>query len=240
MRSLDDLDHSTPTRPAEEAPVTIELDQLDPTRPSRRPKRTWWLAAAAAVVVALGAIATAFIVDDDGPGTAATDTAQRSVRPANELSFDVLWPDLTVAAGRDLCVDAEQTYMSASRGECVATWSGEAVVTGDVGGTALWVMHAGTGRSDDDDATMTLVRGFSATYVVQATIDGCGSGEFMMTDSLGFVGWEAGGFVGAWEIVPGSGRDGLAGISGSGQVVAQASDGNGPAAARTHEGTVSC
>ncbi|MCU0259506.1 MAG: DUF3224 domain-containing protein, partial [Ilumatobacteraceae bacterium] len=156
-------------------------------------------------------------------------------------TFEVQWPDLGEMT--QACVEAQEVYLSAMSGRCFRQFLGEATFTGDIEGSALWSMMANTGTSSDGDLSVDDVAGFGATYIVEAEVPGCGSGEFMITSTLTFRGWENGQFVGDWQIVPDSGREELATISGSGVVLPRQDDpdvvdyANQP---RVHTGTISC
>jgi hypothetical protein len=215
--------------PEEEITVTIELDE--PATGQRPPSRRWLGLAAAAAAVAVVAGGVVMASRDDG----STEPVAASTSDAGEVTFEVQWPDLGEMSKS--CVETRELYLSADSGNCFREFLGEAALTGDIQGSALWSMMANVGTTSDGDLSVEDVAGFGVTYIVDADVAGCGSGEFMITSTLTFRGWENGQFVGDWRIVPDSGREDLAAISGSGEVLPQDGDVN---QTRVHTGTISC
>jgi hypothetical protein len=158
--------------------------------------------------------------------------------PPRTVTFDAQWPPLGGLESKE-CITTSVTYESAVDGRCWRTFSGEATLTGDLEGTALWAMDANLGTPGDaNDSTVEIPAVFNGTYLVRAAIPGCGTGEFMIAESLRFVGWASGQFIGTWQIMPASGRGDLTSISGSGTLAPATTD--DPDAIRVHTGTITC
>lgn len=200
-------------------------------RRSRPPVR--WLSAAAVTILVLGAVGLLLARRDAStpPGVAGVPIP---------VTFDVQWPALGGLETKD-CIATTVTYEWAQDGSCWRTFVGEVTLSGDIIGAGLWAMHANLGVAGDErDSRVEVPSAFNGTYLVRADVDGCGSGEFMISEPLTFVGWASGQFTGTWQVVPGSGRGELASITGSGLVVGSPVDETDPDAPRTHVGTVSC
>ena len=80
-------------------------------------------------------------------------------------------------------------------------------------------------------------------YNIKATVAGCGTGEFMLMEMMQFKSGAnrdrpSGTYLGTWQIVPDSGRDALASISGSG--TSRGVFGTAQADGRTFTGTIAC
>ena len=194
--------------------MTIQLDRptIDPSRP-RTNGRARWLAAAAAGVLVAGAIAL-FASRRGEPSPA-------SVPVPIEVQFETQWPGLGGLESKE-CIATAVNYESADNGGgCLRKFVGEAQLSGDITGTALWAMIANVGvAADANDSAVEIPAAFNGTYLVRGDVAGCGSGEFMIAEQLEFVGWASGQFIGSWQILPGSGRLDLAEIAGSGTVLA--------------------
>ncbi len=188
----------------------VMLDLAPSPQPVRRDRRTFMVAAIAAC---LAAIALAGIL------VARHDDARHSNAPkAIDVTFHLAWPDLQ-GLEQPRCLAPIEPFDSAVQHRCFRTFYGLASASGDVSGTALWTMVGSEGKAaTPDDATVEIPAAFNGTYIVQATIPGCGRGEFMIAEQLRFDGWEAGAFSGTWQIIPGSGRGELAEVSGGGTV----------------------
>ena len=188
-------------------------------------------ASVAAIAVAAGVLALQLDSDSDAPPVAAP-AAQRVI------AFEIEWPDLRNVEGVN-CVDSEITYFSATNGRCFREFAGEVAITGDIDGTGLWVMLGNLGEAANaDDTAVNVPAAFTATYIVKATVAGCGQGEFMVSEQLRFDGWESGAFSGSWQVVPGSCSQDLSDISGGGLVPGDFPDRDTSQATRT--GQVSC
>jgi len=216
---------------SERSRVMIDLaTQRSSVRTWNRP-RMLVAASVAAIAVAAGVVALQLDRDSDAPPVAAP-AAQHAI------AFEIEWPDLRSVEGVN-CVESETTYFSATDGRCFREFVGEVPMTGDVDGTGLWAMLGNLGEAANaDDTSVNVPSAFTATYIVKATVAGCGQGEFMVSEQLRFDGWESGAFSGTWEIVPGSGRQDLSDISGGGLVPGDFPARNTSQATRT--GQVSC
>jgi hypothetical protein len=134
------------------------------------------------------------------------------------VDFDVSWPDLADLETVN-CVESRTSYLSAKGLRCFREFTGPNELTGDIEGTALWTMLGNLGSSADaEDSAVLIPATFNGTYIVKATIEGCGTGEFMIVEQLRFDGWASGAFSGTWQVLPGSGRDDLANLAGGGTV----------------------
>jgi Protein of unknown function (DUF3224) len=184
--------------------MVIELDE--PVQETK-PRAARWLAVAAVALLAVGA-GGVIVSQRDDAGTAGAP---------HEVNFEVQWPSLR-ATGTNRCNGTTQ-FESVGSGTCLRAWSGEAEFRGDIDGTSLWDMVANYGEEPGPDgAPVDTPATFSATYLVAGTVEGCGSGEFMMAEVTRFVGWSSGQFPGTWQVLPGSGRGDLLGLSGSGEI----------------------
>jgi hypothetical protein len=184
-----------------------------PKRSGRRPRRRARLSAVATIAVVV--VAGAAVVACDGQDTPSAEAAGGSL---DEVGFDLHWPDLQGLEG-SACIDAAVLYTAAQHGDCFRQLTGEVELAGDVAGTGLWMMLGNVGRAADaEDSAVDVPATFTSTYLIRATVEGCGMGEFMIAEQLRFDGWESGAFSGTWQIVPGSGRGDLSTISGSGEV----------------------
>ena len=137
----------------------------------------------------------------------------------HDVTFEVQWPDL----GRSMAFRCNGTtnYAStqAQTQRCLRGWGGEAQLTGDVDGVAMWDMVANAGdEGRQGEPEVDTPATFNATYLVKGDVAGCGTGEFMIAEVTRFLGWDLGQFVGTWQVMPGSGRGELVGLSGSGEV----------------------
>lgn len=217
---------SARVRPTREGDMmTIQLDPPIQSAPPRRPR---WLAAAAAVILLLGAAAIVVMRTDGGAPADATD-----------VTFEVQWPGLADSQN-PRCVETATVYESARSTHCLRGYSGEARLTGGVDGVALFDMAANQGAEPSAGEIPADLATFNATYLVKGTVAGCGTGEFMIAEVLRFLGWENGQFDGTWQVMRGSGRGELAGISGSGIVDPSPLGAGTDEDPRTHSGTIDC
>ena len=132
--------------------------------------------------------------------------------PNVDVQFEAQWPPLSGLESNE-CVNAGVDYESANNGGCLRMFAGEAELSGDITGTALWTMVANNGvAADANDSAVERPAAFNRTYLVQGNVAGCGAGDFMIDQQLRFVPWASGQFVGTWQVLPGSGRGGLAPI----------------------------
>jgi len=190
---------------------TLMLDIAPPQTTAASPRHRRLLIATSVAAVSVAAVVLAFQFGRKSDSPAA-------VPPPRQVSFDVAWPDLRELESVQ-CVETRTSYFSANNLRCFRRWTGEAELTGDIQGTALWTMLGNNGEpADADDSAVLIPATFSSSYIVKATIDGCGSGEFMVVEHLRFDGWESGAFSGTWQVLPGSGRRELADIAGAGIV----------------------
>jgi hypothetical protein len=190
--------------------MTLEtLTEDPPELQSRRSRFAAIVGIAAAVAIG------AFLVVRSGNDGPAPDNVTSS--SLHDVSFELTWPDLQGLESPD-CLETDTTYAWARDDRCFRRFSGETTLTGDVSGTALWMMLGNVGEgADAQDSAVKIPSTFTGTYLVRATVDGCGTGEFMITEQLRFDGWESGAFSGTWHVVPGSGRGDLSTIEGSGE-----------------------
>ncbi|HUV18699.1 MAG TPA: DUF3224 domain-containing protein [Ilumatobacteraceae bacterium] len=211
--------------------TTLEQNPDTDTRTARR----WWLAAAG-VLILVGGIFALNVTRDDSTPLAESPSDDISPAAGTAVNFDTQWPSLGASKSQS-CIETSTVYEWAEgAGRCIRTFEGEATLTGDITGTALWAMLANQGTAaDENDARADITATFNGTYLVKAEVAGCGSGEFMIAEQLRFLGWESGQFAGTWQIVPGSGRGELSSITGSGTMPAADTD-----TTRAHTGTISC
>lgn len=213
---------STRTDTPEEPIMTIDLD-TPPT--THRRGNAWKLfaltAAAAALIVAL----TAILVRRDED-----DTASAGGTP---VSFIVHWAYSEV---NGTCVLGSST-------KCLNHFDipAEARFDGDVDGSGFQAIY----WNDPVDYPGRAVDHLEhiGTYRVQATVKGCGTGDFMLVELMQFVSGserdrDTGTYKGTWQIVDGSGRDELSTIAGSG--TSNGIFGTAGDVGRTFTGTVSC
>lgn len=205
----------------------MTVDRLE--APTRRNPR---LAIAAAALVALGLAGAAVAL------TSVDDPVETTADRGRVVAFDITWPDLDgLETAR--CLETDVIYDWAPDGHCVRRFEGEVQLDGDLAGTALWTMEGNLGlQADPEDSAVLVPATFNATYLVRATVEGCGTGEFMIAEQLRFDGFESGGFSGTWQVLPGSGRDDLASIAGGGAVPGDAAGAATTQATRT--GRISC
>ena len=72
-------------------------------------------------------------------------------------------------------------------GDCWRGWTGEATLTGDIEGTAIFDMAANLEYDPAPGEVGTNLATFNATYLVHGSVTGCGTGEFMIVQILQFV-----------------------------------------------------
>lgn len=209
--------HSSP----QEATVTLQLD--DPiTTERRRPTWQWPAVAAAAVllIVALVAVLTRNSDDDDTPPAAGTP-----------VTFTVTWEYSDV---RSECTPSN---------ECLNHFDIPATTTfsGDVKGQGLQALY----WNDPVDYPGKAVDHLEhvGTYQLDATVAGCGSGQFVLVEFMQFVSGpdrdrDSGTYIGTWQIVPNSGRGALSTIAGSG--TSTGNFGTAPQKGRAFAGNVTC
>ena len=211
---------ATPRRDLDEEhimTITLDPDVAQPAPPRRRA----WLTLAAAAAALLLVIAGIWAVgrkDSTPTGT-------------HDVSFTVVW-----GGGQH----AYRCPADASSPMCAWTLAVPATAkfTGDIDGNAYQTVVWGNG----DDFADRAVRHEEqvATYVFGGTVAGCGTGEFVMIETVQILSgpdrdYSKATAIGTWEIVPDSGRNGLRTISGSGT-----SSGVYPDLDRTASGTVTC
>lgn len=186
--------------------------------PQRR--RTWLIVAAAAAAVLL-MVAGVWAVGRGDAEPAGT----------RDVSFTVEW------AGGD---NQHPCPTDVSGPICAWTLPGPASAkfTGDLDGTAYQSVVWGNSDRFADRAVLHEEK--VATYVFGGTVAGCGTGQFVMIETVQIVSgpdedYSTGTATGTWEIVPDSGRGDLRNISGSGT-----SSGLAPDYGRSASGTVTC
>ena len=205
----DSSDSNNAQTPIGDDIVTLDLLTERPHQPRHRRSRFVAVTAVAAAV-AVGALIFTRVRDDGSPNVTSTSV--------HEVAFDLAWPDLPGLESPD-CIESAVTYAWAQNGHCFRRFTGTVALTGDVSGTALWMMLGNFGlAATAQDSAVKIPAAFTGTYLVKATVEGCGTGEFMISEQLRFDGWESGAFSGTWQVVPGSGRGELSKISGGGQV----------------------
>jgi hypothetical protein len=183
----------------EEHIMTITTDP-QVTAPTRRPRRSWMLASTAAAMALI--VAAVWVVARDDGSAAST----------HDVAFTVVWNVRTTVT--DCPTDITDP-------PCAFRYEGSATskFTGDVDGRAyqsiVWP------NSDDFAGRAVRHEEKAATYLFSGTVAGCGTGMFLMVQTVQSVSgpdrdFGTGTSTGAWQIVPNSGRDGLSTISGSG------------------------
>lgn len=220
LSSTTPYDH-TPSE--EDQLMTLELDS-DTTASDRRPKTAWkWLALTAAAIALLAAIA--LIIPDRGSDQPAVDGGV-------PVTFVVRWA----------YSDVTQTCAGSSA-NCLNHFDipASADFTGDVVGDGFQAVYWNAPIDFPDRSVDHLEH--IGTYLVTATISGCGTGQFMLVELMQFVSGadrdrDTGTYKGTWQIVDGSGRDELSNISGSG--TSDGVFGTASEVGRTFTGTLGC
>jgi hypothetical protein len=218
------MGHRTYTLPITEPEETFVIVEPRTVLPSRRRR---WMAPAAAAIIALGAVGVIAWARRDEPTV---------VEPADAVpvSFTIHWAYSDVQ--RDCPTDVSATM-------CMNHFDfpTSSQLKGDVAGYGyqgvFWNAPA-----DYSGQTVDHLEHVGA-YNIKATIAGCGTGEFMLMEMMQFKsGAEhdrpSGTYIGTWEIVPESGRDGLVSITGSG--TSHGVFGTAQADGRTFTGTIAC
>lgn len=211
---------TTPPDTEAEHLMTITLEPpVDSPTPNRRAWRAALAVAAAAILILVGVWAVGRS-DDTPAGT-------------HDVSFTVTWHEGTTI--RD-CPSDVSSPICAFRydGSATAKFSGD--IDGNAYQSVVWPF------SDDFADRAVRHEEKAATYVFGGSVAGCGTGEFLMVETLQSVSgadrdFSKGTTTGAWTIVPDSGRNGLRSISGSGTSTSQPVDFSRD---RTFTGTVTC
>jgi hypothetical protein len=211
---------ATPRRDLDEEHImTITLDP-DVDRPATHRRHPWLTIAAAAAVLVLVVLGVwAVGRNDNGPaGT-------------HDVSFTVLWAR---SINENECPSDIGSPMCAWKLHSPAT----AKFTGDISGNAYQSVVWGNSDGFPDRAVQHEEK--AATYVFGGTVAGCGTGEFLMIETVQIASgpdrdYSKGTAIGTWQIVPDSGRGDLRGISGNGS-----SSGLAPDYDRSASGTVTC
>ena len=215
LRAIGDSTTSTTTpdgvrrRHLDEEHLMTVIDTESFDEQTGRRHRGWMpaLAAAAAVVLVIAGVWVMRRADDQA-------TAGRDV------AFTVRWA--SAAQFNDCPTDVEVPV-------CAGTLPrpATATFTGDIAGNAYQSVVAG----DSDDFADRAVRHEDkvATYVVDGTVSGCGTGQFVLVETLQVVSgpdrdYSTGTFGGTWFIVADSGRGDLRDIAGSGTSSGPASE----------------
>jgi hypothetical protein len=157
-----------------------------------------------------------------------------SAASTHDVAFTVVWNVSTTV--HDCPTDTTSP-------PCAFLYEGSATAkfTGDVDGRAyqsiVW--------PDSDDFAGRAVRHEekAASYVFSGTVAGCGTGEFLMVQTVQIVSgpdrdFGTGTSTGSWQIVQDSGRGGLRTISGSGTSSGHATDLD--TAGQSFTGAVTC
>ena len=229
LRAIGDPTISTSTHPPAHSARTLDEEHLmtitiDPAveTPTRRPRRGWMLVStAAALLVVVGAVSV--VARDDG-----------SAASTHDVAFTVVWNVGTTV--NDCPTDTTSPT-------CTFRYEGSATArfAGDVDGRAyqsiVW------GNSDGFADRSVQHEDKAATYVFDGTVAGCGTGQFLMVETVQIVSgpdrdFRTGTSAGSWQIVPDSGRGDLRTISGSGTSSGHATDLD--TVGRSFSGAVSC
>jgi hypothetical protein len=220
-RDLLDALGTAQDRPRQDDMVNIETHQH-----SSRASRTPWLIAAAAVV--LGVVGVTIAVNRDQSSSASlSPSTTTTVSNGRSVTFTVDWSE-----------DGKTNDCAATKAlACLYHFAipGVAPFEGDVAGTSYQAVFW---SEPDLDAKGTAHVEHVATYMVNATVKGCGSGRFMLEELVQYA-WpndheDQGTYRGTWTVVPHSGRGDLVKLSGSGT-----SEGP-PSGARTLSGAINC
>ncbi len=210
------------TNSPEDQLMTLDLES-NAQGTEQRPRATWkWLALAAAVIALVAAVAAVL------PGRKSNDSVVAGGTP---VTFVVNWAysDInSVCAPSTTCLD--HFDIPASSG-----------FSGDVDGEGLQAVYWNAPVDFPGQSVDHLEH--IGTYLVTATVDGCGTGTFMLVELMQFVSGAdrdrpTGTYKGTWQIVDGSGRGALSTIAGSGTstgVFGTAAD-----QGRTFTGTIAC
>jgi hypothetical protein len=201
--------------------MTITIDPPLET-PTRRPRRSWMLASTAAALLVVVAAVRVIGSEDSSAGS------------AHSVAFTVVWN-----VGRTINDCPTDTTSPA----CAFRYEGSSTArfTGDVEGRAYQSMVWPNSDDFADRAVRHEER--AASYVFEGTVAGCGTGQFLMVETVLLVSgpdrdWEAGTSTSSWQIVPDSGRGDLRTISGSGTSSGHATDLD--TAGRSFTGAVTC
>ena len=207
-----------------DTPKEVSIMHTDIKEHPRPSSRTPWLVAAAAVVFGVVGLTLAFTRDPKAAEPLSPPTTVSTDRP---VTFTIDWSE-----------DGRTSDCAKTTGlACLYHFGipGVAPFTGDVAGTSYQAVFW---NDPDLDASKMAHVEHVATYMVNATVKGCGAGRFMLEELVQYV-WpndheDEGTYRGTWTIVPHSGRGDLVAISGSGT-----SEGP-PAGERTLTGAVNC
>jgi hypothetical protein len=212
-----------PTTSEEDQLMTIDLKSGTPGS-DQRPRASWkWLALAAAVIALVVAVAAIL------PGRRSDNAAADRGSP---VTFVVKWAYSEVKSD---CPPPSH--------ECLNHFDipASAGFTGDVRGDGVQALYWNNSADYPGQSVDHLEH--VGTYLVAATVRGCGTGKFMLVELMQFVSGadrdrDTGTYKGTWQIVEGSGRDALRNVAGSGTstgVFGKAGD-----EGRTFTGSISC
>lgn len=205
----------------EEHLVTIEKTA---THDQTRRRTISAVASVAAVVLLVAGIGLIASRDTDSPASV----------NATEVTFTVMWAYSEIV---NECAESTSTRVCLNRFEmpAAAEFSGDIVGAGNQ--VVLWNDPADYPGQDVDHLEHVV------TYNVEAEVEGCGAGEFMLVEMMQFVSGAArdrdsGTYIGTWQIVTESGRNGLASIEGRG--TSTGLFGTAGDVGRTFTGTANC
>jgi hypothetical protein len=208
-------------RDSEEHLMTIDTE---PPPVWTRPRTIAAVAAAAAAVIVVVASlvwATNRSTDDEVTGSSAN------------VTFTVMWAYSDIVhecspGSRSVCLNRFDIPAAAEFSGAIAG-SGSQVV--------LWNDPVDYPDQEVDHLEHVV------TYNVDALVDGCGRGQFLLVEIMQFVSGanrdrDSGTYIGTWQIVAQSGRSGLESITGSGS--STGSFGTAVDIGRSFTGTISC
>ena len=177
-------------------------------------------------VVLVVAIVPGCSDDDSGAGDG-------TVAGGRDVEFTVMWEYSDIVTD---CADVDEDV-------CLNHFAIPALAsfTGDVSGFGTQVVLWNEPTEYPDQAVDHIEH--VATYNVDATLDECGGGRFMVVETIQFVSGDdldrdTGTYEGTWQIVAESGRNGLSSVAGRG--TSSGVFGTASEEGRTFTGSVSC
>jgi hypothetical protein len=216
--------HNRPPISPKEAIVAIELDHQATARSPRRA-----LVAAAGIILLVAAIALVA-----GRGKGDQHPAASTLAPgARNVTFVLHW-----SYG-----DTTQDCGIAPNLPCMNHFAipASSTLTGGIDGTAF----QGLFWNDPAEYPGQRINHLEhvAAYEVKADVDGCGTGQFTIVETMQYRSGpnddlDSGTYIGTWRIVDESGRGDLSSIAGSG--TSSGVFGTAPTDGRTFTGTIEC